>query len=495
MNVEEKRLRASDQIFHRFKYYMPILMRWGKPIYTNRIKYAATDGPHLFLNPEFIEKLKISGVMNVLLHEAFHVFLRHHLRFAEYESAREWNVAADLAGNDVMWPHFDKTDETVTGMMLLPGRNEFVSYPKGKDAEFYQKMVEASRPKSKPQDKPQPSGQGQGQPEEGDEAEGEDGESQDSQNSTPSNDSGSASGDEAPEPSRSAGTSENTNSAEEEAAIEKLIQRVEKAGNSDHPGDERTDLPESFGDVIPHPAFDEEGKEAEEALAEAKQEWKRQVAQGINVAKQSGNLPGWIEEIANEMFVSTKSKQDWRAILRRWANVIVPMGGQSFARPNRRSSWRRDVIIPAKRSRQASKGGLLLDTSGSMSDQQLKLVFPEIEAILLSAQRCEVVMYQADTRLIEESKRTFQRYDFPLTVPPTWFGRGGTNLVGAIQQIAKDRSIKWLIIISDLEHGTVPTVDPGIPTIWIWTPRSAAETEPTMRPTYGTFVGPVVAEA
>lgn len=507
MTPDEKLRRAYDNIYDHYGMFSSFVMEWKK-VWTREVPYAATDGPNLYLNPDFMDSLNIAETLKVVKHEAGHVFLGHMYRVPrstiENEQDRyEWNVAMDLALNDSIASHDpdfgQTTGDKIAELLIFPGRqhktfgNDFVTFAKAKDAEFYHDLVKKSKKYQQPQ--PQPgqgqAGQGQGQPQQGQQSGSGQGNAptDGQQGRTPSQGGGSPTTSGKP----STGSGSSTSNKSEAGNATTGAEGIEN-GNLPKYSEEaqRTDRPTSFGDVLPHPILETGDAEA---IEQAVEQWKERVAQGINNARSQGNLPGWLEEIANTLY-GQKSKQNWRAILRRFMTRVVSHGGQTYDKPHRRLSYLSNhigVIIPANRSRQASKGCVLVDTSGSMSAEQCNLALSEIEGILRYFPRCDVDLVMADTRLIEKSKKTFHRSDFPLRVPTAWLGRGGTDLCEPILGVAKDRSYKWLVVISDMEWSVSRAINPKVPTIFVWT-SSEGETEPHDRPTFGTFIGPVVAK-
>lgn len=55
--------------------------------------------PILLYNPKFLEKLTNLEAVNVLIHEALHIFFRHITRFASYSNHQRTNIACDMAIN------------------------------------------------------------------------------------------------------------------------------------------------------------------------------------------------------------------------------------------------------------------------------------------------------------------------------------------------------------------------------------------------------------
>lgn len=69
-----------------------------KPIYTFKVKTQATDGAHLFINPQFTYNLTPTEKVFLLAHEIMHCMLNHMRRGAEHDQERS-NIAADYEVN------------------------------------------------------------------------------------------------------------------------------------------------------------------------------------------------------------------------------------------------------------------------------------------------------------------------------------------------------------------------------------------------------------
>ncbi len=167
---------------------------------------------------------------------------------------------------------------------------------------------------------------------------------------------------------------------------------------------------------------------------------------------------------------------------------VVPLR-QTFDRPNRRTAWRTDLIFPDNRSKEAAPGCILADTSASMPLPAMNVGLTEMEAILATFARCEVTLRMADTRLID-TERIFHRWDFPLRIPVEWMGRGGTDLAGAIKQIADSRKFKWIVVVSDMRWDAAACEDPGVPVLWVTT-EDIKHLPAYSTPSFGQVIGPV----
>ena len=81
---------------------------WWASLYLNLVRVEtyseetmATDGTHLFYNPDFTMTLTDKECLGVLLHEVGHVALLHCFR-RKYREPLRWNIACDKAVNAIL---------------------------------------------------------------------------------------------------------------------------------------------------------------------------------------------------------------------------------------------------------------------------------------------------------------------------------------------------------------------------------------------------------
>jgi predicted metal-dependent peptidase len=518
----DKIRRAFDSIYDNHPYLASIVASWKVQEMSDEWfamrglpATAATTGPDLFYSATFIEQLSIREVCDLILHEAAHVFLGHHFRF-EGKKPRTWNVAADLALNDYVKEYYDQSG-LIYKEGLFPGYHRgpyamktpeqkknyerFSSLEEGKSAEYYFDAVCAMREAEKQARKEKEAKEAQkqetkkqksefrqrtnapamGDPDDGDDADdGGEGAAQDPTEDMPTKTAGSGKATRKnSEPSseeKSQPKAETAQSGEDKGPAEKKEDPAEAddsatEGEDPHDADDsltdeaddESDLPQAPGELLPHPAMEDMD---EDEIAEAKQEWEQQVAEGINNAKQQGNLPGWVREMVKEY--DHESPVNPEMLLRQFMTQYAPTS-TSYSRPNRRSAYRKDLLIPAQRAKDLSPGYILVDTSGSMSEPECNTALALIEKTCRLFPHVKLTMGQADTRLIADAEKTFTLSDFPLRIPHEWAGRGGTNLAPAIKEVGESRKYEWLIVISDMEWHVDRAVDPRIPTLWLTT--------------------------
>lgn len=169
---------------------------------------------------------------------------------------------------------------------------------------------------------------------------------------------------------------------------------------------------------------------------------KRKVAEDIvNHAKSRGSVPDdilrWAEAIIEH-------RVPWNKILAKYlryaVNTIAGKADYSFAKPNRRSP--EPFIFPGLVAPKLNVA-IVVDTSGSISDEELSMFLAEIKGIL-KAVVSEVTVLSCDSVVHEKAKinRITQLKD-------KLVGGGGTNMAVGIQEALKEGDI--VVVFTDGE--------------------------------------------
>jgi predicted metal-dependent peptidase len=90
------RLLLSQPFFGNLLLYLEPVEKKGMSMPT-----IATDGDHLFYDPDFIMGLPVEELIGVMVHEVGHIALRHLAR-RQGRNPLKWNIAADMAVNDII---------------------------------------------------------------------------------------------------------------------------------------------------------------------------------------------------------------------------------------------------------------------------------------------------------------------------------------------------------------------------------------------------------
>lgn len=197
----------------------------------------------------------------------------------------------------------------------------------------------------------------------------------------------------------------------------------------------------------------------DQAAAEAAAaHWAGQVAAAADAAKRRGELPSSLERLIGRIL---KPKVDPWTLLRDYLTRIAKTE-QSWARVNRRA-LANGFYMPSKHSQALGDVCLLVDTSGSIGDEQLALMAGFMEGVLSANPGTLTIVYH-----------TTDVYDIETWVPEqgplelTNKKSGGTSHVEAFKTaLSLDTVPAVIIALTDLESDLEQIEDPGIPTIFV----------------------------
>ena len=114
--------KAKARLLMQHPFFATLLLRTPVLVqatsnYGHAVELAATDGEHIYYNPEFLEKCTVEDVMTVLAHEIGHDSLLHSLR-REARNPDQWNQAGDHAINLMLDDQGFKCPKSVPGGWL-----------------------------------------------------------------------------------------------------------------------------------------------------------------------------------------------------------------------------------------------------------------------------------------------------------------------------------------------------------------------------------------
>ena len=188
--------------------------------------------------------------------------------------------------------------------------------------------------------------------------------------------------------------------------------------------------------------------------------------------KGRGVFAGMME---SEIHQAQGGQVPWRTLLSRFFTGLR-RDDYRLMPPNKKHVWR-GIYLPSIGSPGPSHIVLAVDTSGSMSDDDLADIMGEIDK-LRSATQCRLTLIQcdADIQKVEEfdeySGTSFARYRV--------LGRGGTSFKPVFKWI-NDQAAKGiyhfdtLIYLTD-GYGDFPDKPPSYPVLWIMTKNSRTDT-------------------
>lgn len=158
---------------------------------------------------------------------------------------------------------------------------------------------------------------------------------------------------------------------------------------------------------------------------------RRAVAQEIRKHSRPGRMPGGWDRWAAEKL---QARVDWRRALRHRMSVAINQGignrvDYSYRRPSRRQSVFQPILPPALSGDLSARVACVVDTSGSMTPQQLAQVVGEVCAVL-QVFRVPVTILPCDAQAYEPIRIASPKDYFKLQKLP---GGGGTNMIAGIE--------------------------------------------------------------
>lgn len=223
-------------------------------------------------------------------------------------------------------------------------------------------------------------------------------------------------------------------------------------------GSDGWDFGSSLDPSVPNP---ETGKrQSASAAAAASKDWEIATKQAAHIAKQRGLLPGSIGTLVEELL---QPQIPWRQQLWRFFNQRKP-DRISWNKPNRRLIAQ-GIYMPSKRFIPTGDVVIAVDTSGSISDEELQIFASEIKEIHKALQPKKMWVADVDTEIHDRVKE-YTQYDEPQF---TYVGRGGTDFEPVFQWV-KENNINpdALVYLTD-GYAPWPKEIPNYPVLWVIT--------------------------
>ena len=216
-------------------------------------------------------------------------------------------------------------------------------------------------------------------------------------------------------------------------------------------------FPESLGEGEMGETIDDHGTWDK---SEGNEEMQKEVAKdAVNNAVKGaggiGNVPGDIAALVNEM---NKSVVNWKQQLRQfYVNTLKSTRMATRKRRNRRYG----ILQPGSKKKPELHLGLCVDTSGSVSDEELTRFWAEMNAI--SSCGAKITVIEADCSVQNV-------YDFEKGKTPSFKGRGGTAYNPAIKK-AVELKVDGIIYCGDFDSADTPE-NPKQPFLWVGVRKS-----------------------
>jgi len=228
-----------------------------------------------------------------------------------------------------------------------------------------------------------------------------------------------------------------------------------EGGDGDKPGD---------GKGRPKLSADEK-----KAIRDEIKEAMIQAAQAVG----AGNLPGGVKRLIKDL---TEPMIGWKELLEQQVQSTIK-NDYTFSRPGRKS-WHMDAILPASKPGETIDVVIGIDTSGSITDNDLKIFLSEIKGIMESYDEYKIHVFGWDTAVHNSGTFTNDNLEDIAGFSPG--GGGGTDPHCVWEHLIEQgiEPTKLIMFTDFCFYGWRPNeVDTYCDTVWIIKGNPSAEPE------------------
>ena len=169
--------------------------------------------------------------------------------------------------------------------------------------------------------------------------------------------------------------------------------------------------------------------------------------------KQYGTLPGDLQSYLDALLDSLKPNVNWRRVLR----LFAASSSRTYLKNTIQKASKRYGTTPGIKIKRRQKIQIIVDTSGSVSDDDLKEFFSEIYHIWKNG---------ADIHVVECDTAIQATYNYTGQPPKLVNGRGGTDFNAGLAYANETYRPDAIVYFSDGE-APAPTVATRAPILWL----------------------------
>lgn len=148
-----------------------------------------------------------------------------------------------------------------------------------------------------------------------------------------------------------------------------------------------------------HNPWEDAKNQSSEERRQREKDWNQAVSVAASIAKDRGNIPAGLERMVDDLF---KIDLPWGTHVQRWLHRKVRAPKSTWSRPNRRHLTH-GTIMPGRAKQQTGDLLVGVDTSGSMSDRELRYVISSIMDLAKSIPNLTMDVVALDTEIARDS--------------------------------------------------------------------------------------------
>ncbi len=185
-------------------------------------------------------------------------------------------------------------------------------------------------------------------------------------------------------------------------------------------------------------------------------QWLKEAAEFAERVQGHGSVPAWVDE---RVIASRQAKVPWQKVLRQFIQQRV-ISHWNYP-PSRR--YQALALLPKPQRERYGVLGIAIDTSGSISSEQLQQFWREVLAIRKDYPRLTVRLVTCDVEVT--SDEVFPPF-VPLPEARSLTGRGGTDFRPAFERFQQPPVPEAVVYLTD-GMGDYPPAPPPYPVLWV----------------------------
>ena len=186
--------------------------------------------------------------------------------------------------------------------------------------------------------------------------------------------------------------------------------------------------------------------------------WQQHLAGAAQQAIQAGKLDGAMARMIEHLL---QPQLPWRMLLARY---MTAMGRDDYSLLHPSTRREGSAIMPSLKSYMVNVT-IVVDTSGSISDDELNNFITEINAIK-GQMNARITLHACDNQLSENGPWTYEPWE-TFTLPDNMQGGGGTSFVPAFEWAGRQGIQPDLFVYFSDAEGEFPAGEPAFPVLWL----------------------------
>ena len=186
-------------------------------------------------------------------------------------------------------------------------------------------------------------------------------------------------------------------------------------------------------------------------------QWSQRMAGAAQQAMQAGKMGGALARMIEHLL---QPQLPWRMLLARYMTATA-RDDYNWSRPSRREG---SAIMPSLKSNELNVV-VALDTSGSVSDEEMRQFLSEVDAIKGQA-HARITLLACDAALAVDGPWTYEPWE-KFSLPREFKGGGGTDFRPVFEWLKQADQYPDLLVYFTDGQGDFPEHEPGCPVIWL----------------------------